>query len=157
MHKLSLEGGVGVPQIFKVGTEFQKEEHHFRECYCQIINPGGCHHPTLQAGEGQSRKEPDEEDKRERESLSQGSCWIFILSESPWWGWGEGNRGLSDADISDPSSRSGIPCGGWVRRTNYIYSFPIQWNSECEQTLPESLLGSRIQRKQDMASALKVF
>ena len=25
MHKLSLEGGVGVPQIFKVGTEFLKE------------------------------------------------------------------------------------------------------------------------------------
>ena len=24
MHKLSLEGGVGVPQIFKVGGEFQK-------------------------------------------------------------------------------------------------------------------------------------
>ena len=24
MHKLSLEGGVGVPQIFKVGTEFLK-------------------------------------------------------------------------------------------------------------------------------------
>ena len=45
----------------------------FGECYCQIINPGGCHHPTLQAGEGQSRKEPDEEDKREKESPCQGS------------------------------------------------------------------------------------
>ena len=74
MHKLSLEGGVGLPQIFKVGTEFERRSTMFRECYCQIINPGGCHHPMLQAGEGQSRKEPDEEDKRERESLSQGSC-----------------------------------------------------------------------------------
>lgn len=73
MHKLSLEGGVGVPQIFKVGGESERRSNMFRECYCQIISPGGCHHPTLQAGEGQSRKEPDEEEKREKEPPSQGS------------------------------------------------------------------------------------
>lgn len=75
MHNLSLEGGVGVPQIFKVGTEFQKGG---APCSGNVTvrssTLGGCHHPMLHAGEGQSRKETDEEDKREKESPSQASC-----------------------------------------------------------------------------------
>ena len=74
MHKLSLEGGVGVPQLFKVGGESERRSTMFRECYCQIISPGGWGHPMLQAGEGQSRKERDEEEKREKESSSPGYC-----------------------------------------------------------------------------------
>ena len=85
----------------------------------------------LQAGEGQSRKEPDEE-KREKEPTSQGSYWMFILLDSPWWGWREGYRSLSHADISDPSSKSGVPCGGWVRRGKlhiFIHDSMKQWMS----------------------------
>ena len=131
MHKLSLEGGVGVPQIFKVGREFQKGG---APCSGNLTVRssalGVAITPMLQAGEGWSRKEPDEEEKREEEPPSQGSYWMFILLDSPWWGWGEGYRGLSDADISDPSSRSGVPCGGWVRRGKlhiFIHDSMKQW------------------------------
>ena len=137
MHKLSLEGWVGFPQIFKVGTEFQKGG---APCSGNVTarssTLGVAINPTLQAGEEQSRKELDEEDEREKESPSQGSSWMFMLSESPWWSWGKGYRGLSDANISDPSSRSDLPVEdgleGWTKHIHSRFNETVNVSKYCQ-------------------------
>ena len=64
MHKLGLEGGVGVCWFFRVGTAFQEGGASCSGDVCQIISPGGggvpspqcCRQERDRAGRKQARR-----------------------------------------------------------------------------------------------------
>lgn len=91
MHKLSLEGGRKVPQIFKVGTEFQKGG---APCSGNVTvrssTLGGCHHP-MHAGEDRAGRRQMKMRGRKNLSFSKrlAECLFYLRVHDE----AEGNRG----------------------------------------------------------------